>query len=150
MSMYKQFQTNSGAEVSGIILDYDSFRITVAAAYQGSANKRFAKAVEAKTRHIRRALANEQVSPEQSAAVMREVYAEAVVLNWEVAKHDGESANTTWVQGIEGPNGDLLPFNKQNVIQAFAALPRLFVDVQEQTGKDLLFRQSVQEEAAKN
>lgn len=139
MGMYQQFKTNEERETSGIELDYGDFKITVAAAYAGSANKAFARALEAKTRPLRRAIANEALSAEQSEAILRDVYAEAVVLKWET-KVDGK-----YVSGIEGPNGDLLPDTKANRVQVFAALPQLYIDVKEQTGKAVLFRDSIRE-----
>jgi hypothetical protein len=39
----------------------------------------------------------------------------------------------------------VLPYNKANVIQAFAALPDLFADIQEQASKSALFRTIIQE-----
>jgi hypothetical protein len=81
---------------------------------------------------------------ERAEDILRETYAEAVILNWEVLQ-DGQ-----WVQGIEGPNGDLLPFTKANVVQALAALGDLFNDIREQATSHALFRAEVREAEAGN
>jgi hypothetical protein len=144
MSMYKTFQTDDSLEKSGIVIDYGSFRVTIARA--GGSNKHFNKVLEQKGRPYRRAILAESISKEIVDNILREAYAEAVVRKWEVATaFDEHGVPTAWTQGIEGPNGDVLPYNKANVIQAFAALPDLFADIQEQASKSALFRTIIQE-----
>jgi len=140
--MYKEFLTNEKSEREGIILDYGDFRVTVARA--GGANKDYAKILERKTRPHRRAIQTGNFTNEQAKALLREVSAEAVVRRWEV-QQEGK-----WVDGIEGPNGDLLPFSKENVLMTFNALPDLFEDIQEQSQKIALYKDDLLEQAAKN
>lgn len=142
MSMYELFKTDTNLETNGIVIDYGSFRVTIARA--GGANKRFAKTLDVKTKPYRRAIQTETMDNERGLDILREVYSEAVVLNWEVKDGDG------WRQGIEGPDGDILPFTKENVLATFRALPDLFHDLQEQAGKAALFRQSIREAEAGN
>ena len=125
------------------MLDYGDFRVTIARA--GGANKRFQKTLEARTRHLKRLIQTDSLDNEQAEPIVREVYAEAVVLDWELKQPDG-----SWVQGIEGPGGEVLPVNKENILLTFNNLPDLFADVKEQALKASLFRSALKEEAAKN
>lgn len=143
MSMYDQFQTDANSETKGIILDYGSFRVTIARA--GGANKRFTKTLEARTRHLKRLIQTDNLTNEQAEPIVREVYADTVIHLWEVKQEDG-----TWVPGIEGPDGQLLPYNKSNVLLTFDNLPDLFADIKEQAMKASLFRTALKEQAAKN
>ena len=70
-------------------------------------------------------------------------------MNWEV-RVDDEGDGFHWEQGIEGPGGETLPFNKENLLLTFKNLPDLYEDLRIQAGKSSLYRVSLREEAAKN
>ena len=53
-SMYSTFRTDDELERKGIVIEYDSFRVTIARA--GGSNKAFERALEAKSRPFRRAI----------------------------------------------------------------------------------------------
>jgi len=143
MSMYKQFATDKELEKKGIVLDYGQFRVTVARA--GSANHKFVRTHEILTKPVRRLIEQEILPVEKEREISRQLYARAVVLNWEV-KDDKEK----WKQGIEAPDGSILPYTEENVINTFAALPDLFTDIQIQSNKMQLFRVADKEADAKN
>lgn len=143
-SMYSLFKTDTSLEQSGIYLDYGTFRVKIARA--GGANKRYAKLLETKTRPYRRAIETETLDNNRGQALLQEVFAEAVILNWEVK----DEAKDTWKTGIEGPNGDILPYTTENVLAAFRLLPDLFLDIQSQASKVALFREDAQEAASGN
>jgi len=143
MSMYKQFGTDRELEKKGIVLDYGQFRVTVARA--GSANHKFVRTHEILTKPVRRLIEQEILPVEKEREISRQLYAKAVVLNWEV-KDDKEK----WKQGIEAPDGSILPYTEENVINTFAALPDLFTDIQIQSNKMQLFRVADKEADAKN
>lgn len=142
MSMYDSFKTDPVLETDGVIIDYGSFRVTIARA--GGANKKFAKILDAKSKPYKRAIQTETLDTERGNDIVREAYAEAVILNWETKKDD------KFVQGIESPDGGVMPFNKDNVLATFKALPDLFLDLQEQANKVAIFRKAIQETEAKN
>jgi hypothetical protein len=160
--MYKQFQTDANLEKAGVDLDYGDFIVTIARA--GGANKRFEKVLEAKTKSVKRAIQTDTLDNERGKAILRDVYAEAVVLKWAVkVKADAKGKpleplqvaqegdeHTVFVEGIEGPNGDVMAASTENIAATFKALPDLFADIQEQAQKVALFRQAVQEAEAKN
>lgn len=143
MSMYKQFATDKELEKKGIVLDYGQFRVTVARA--GSANHKFVRTHEMLTKPVRRLIEQEILPVEKEREISRQLYAKSVVLNWEV-KDDKEK----WKQGIEAPDGSILPYTEENVINTFAALPDLFADIQIQSSKMQLFRVADREADAKN
>lgn len=147
MSMYERFRTDKTLEKNGIVIDYGDFRVTIARA--GSANPKFIRTHETLTKPVRRLIEQEALPREREVAINRELYAKAVVLNWEV-KETGKDGKEIWKQGIEGADGSILPFNEANVIATFENLHDLFVDIQIQATTMKLFLASNREADAKN
>ncbi len=143
MSMYDKFKTNSDLEKEGVIHDYGDFRITIARA--GGSNSSFVKMLEAKSRPHRRAIQTESMDSVLADNILRETYAAAVILNWEVKNEAGE-----FEEGIEAEDGSILPFTTANVSDTLKNLPDLFKDIQEQASKAALYLQSIQELEAGN
>lgn len=141
-SMYEMFTTDSKLERGGVIIDYGSFRVTIARA--GGSNKKFARVLTEKTKPYRRSMQTETMANDVAERVMREVYADAVILNWETLVEDD------WQQGMESSTGDLLPFTRDNVLKTITALPELFADISEQANKVAIYREHVVEEDSKN
>lgn len=139
MSLYQSFKTDENIEKNGIMLEYGTtdggapIRIRIARA--GGANLKFARLLEQKTKPYRRQLQMETMDQNVQVAVLREVFAESVVLGWE---------------NVEDENGKPLPFSKENCIKLFTDLPDLFADVREQANKSVLFRADIREIAVKN
>lgn len=149
MSMYKQFKTDDSLEQKGVEIDYGDFVVTIARA--GGANKKFARVLEKKTKPFRRAIQTETMDPNQAEEILRETYAEAVVLNWQSKVGEDENGERILEVGIEAPDGgDLLPLTEENVVKTLRNLPDLFIDLQQQAGKVALFRQDVLETDAGN
>jgi hypothetical protein len=138
-SLYKTFRTDPSFETAGISLNYgenskgEAIEIRIARA--GGANKKYLERMEAKTKPLRRQIQTETVSRAALDAVVREVFAETVVLGW---------------SGVEDENGKPLTFSKEACIKVFTDLPDLFLDIQEQAQKSVLFRAEVMEADAKN
>lgn len=147
MSMYKNFQTDANLEKNGITIDYGDFRVLIARA--GGANKKFAKVLDAKTKPYRRAIQTESIETDRIMEILKEAYAECIVLNWEtkVVDKDGKEE---WKKGIEDQDGKILDFTKENVVTTFKNLHDLFLDIREQSEKSSLFRQVVRETEAGN
>ena len=131
-NLYKQYRTDSNLETSGIFLNYgpnshgDPMRIRIARA--GGANKAFSKALERITRPHRRAIQTGTLSNDLADSLMKEAFAETVVLGWE---------------NIEGPEGEILDFTKENVIRVLDDLPDLYADLREQANNVALFREAI-------
>jgi len=128
-SLYSQFKSDTEREKRGVILEYGfnsaGKPITIRIARAGGANTAFAKRMEAKTKPYRRQIQTETIDQQIAEKMVREVYAETVVLGWE---------------NVEGPDGEPLDFNTENVIKVFTDLPDLFKDIQEQSQRSALFR----------
>jgi len=146
--MYRMFKTDESLEKNGILIDYTYFRVTIARA--GGGNKKFTRVMEAKAKPNKRAIQTETIEPEKILELLREAYAESIILNWEVKVGEDEDKNPIYKQGIEGPDGKLMPFTKENVLKTLRVLPDLFTDLQEQATKSALFREEIREADAKN
>ncbi len=145
MGMYNTFKMDTEAETKGRILEYEGsgFRVTVARA--GGSNKRFKKAMEKRARPLRRAIDMEALGDDQARDMLMDVYANTVVVDWEVLNGNGE-----WHHGIESEDGELLPVTPENIIATFKNLPELFNDIMEQSQRSVLFRASLREAAEGN
>lgn len=142
MGMYDVFETDEDLETSGIWLDYGDFRVRIASAGQG--NKKYVKYAEKALKPVRKAMQAGALSNERSIAIMSDIYAKTIILDWEVIQ-DGKPK-----KGIEGRDGSVLPFNYENVRQAFMDLPNLFIDIQEQANSIANFRKAELEEDSGN
>lgn len=139
MSLYKQFKTNENVEKTGIVLEYgDNTKgkpIGIRIARAGGANAQYQKLMEARVKPYRRQIQNETIEKALIDKILRQVYAETIVLGWE---------------NVEDENGKELPFNVENCIKLFEDLPDLFQDIQEQSQRAALFRQAILEADSKN
>jgi hypothetical protein len=147
MGLRKLFKTDEKVEQQGVWLDYGDTRIRIARA--GGANKKFAKVLDKKTKPYRRALASGTMDNDRANNILRETYAESVVLDWQTKVGD------EWKPGIDPedaglPAGDLLPVNSDNVLLALTALPDLYQDIMSQAQSIALFRAELDEAAAGN
>jgi hypothetical protein len=143
-NMYDAFRTDPALEKGGVKIDYGQFRVTIARA--GGSNKRYSKVMEARTKPYRRAIQTETMDLELAAKIFKRIYAETIVIDWEVKNEDGE-----WVKGIMDPDtGDILPVTVDNVEKVLISLNEIFIDLKEQAEKFVLFKKHIQEEEAKN
>ncbi len=149
MSMYDQLQTDPALETKGVEVDYGSFRVTLARA--GGANKRYEKLLDARSKPHRRAMKTETMDNDVALGVMREVYADSIILHWEA-----KNAKGNWEVGIEakpkkpGDPINIVPFNRDNVVQAMIDLPELLLWFKEDAEKLALYLVQAQEEDVKN
>ena len=134
MSLYKLFKTNENLETDGIWLEYgqtaDGKPIRIKIARAGGHNVAFSKALEKATRPYKKAIQTGMLDNKTADRLYKEVFAETVVLDW---------------INVEGPDGQPMDFNKENVLKLFEDLPDLFVDLREQAGTVALFRDEVRE-----
>lgn len=139
MSLYKQFKTDNNLEKEGILLEYGTNSqgnpICIRVARAGGGNVAYAKRMEARVKPYRRQIQNETMETALVERILKEVYAETVVLGWE---------------NVEDENGNPLPFTTENCIKLFDDLPDLFKDIQEQSQRAALFREELREADAKN
>lgn len=148
-NMWSQFSTDPNVEAEGVWLDYGDFRVKIR--YAGESNKKYTRALESRTRPFRRQIANGTFSDDRSKDIFCDVYAEAVVVDWNVAEDDDAAiGETIWKRGIHGKDGGILPYTKDNVKMVLKALPPLFNDIRQSAESIALFRADEMEEDGKN
>lgn len=149
MSLYSQFKTNADLEREGILLEYGTASngkpIAIRIARAGGSNVMFQKRAEALVKPMRRQIQTETADDKQIQRVMRQLYAETVVLGWEnvelpVVNEDGSRTGAM----------QFVPYTVANCIKLFEDLPDLFTDLQEQAQRSALFRQTILEAEAGN
>ena len=146
---YNLFKTDSELETKGVILDYGEFRIKIARA--GGANKTFSTVFNERTKAYKHQQQLGVLSDEVAEEILIGVYADSVILNMEVLDHDNSNGeDKVYIQGILDPEGDILPYNRKNVMAFFHNLPELFKDVQTQSMEMALFRAAQLENEIKN
>lgn len=132
---FNAYKSDETLESQGIVLNYGKDgKFIVARA--GGANKKFAKALEARGRPYRRQIENGTVNNEVLENLLREVFVETVILGWEGVK--------------DQQTGEDIPFSKENCLALFEQVPNLFVDLREQATLFANFRAESIEEDAKN
>jgi hypothetical protein len=154
MGLKGQFATDQTLETKGIVIDYGDDRIRIARA--GGGNKAFVRLLEAKTKPLRRAIAVGALDNDRSLVIMREIYADTIILGWEV--NVGTMTIPEWKSGIRPSDAgveakddnELLPVNKENILKVFNNLPDLFIDIQQQASAGALFRAEINEQSAGN
>lgn len=139
MNLFKQFATDPRAEKEGVRFEIgvNSRGETIAfqIARAGGANIRYAKSVEAKTKPYRMQIQAGTIDPEIAARLMREVFAESVVIDWE---------------GVEDEDGNSLAYSPGAAANLFEQLPELYALLQEQAQNVALYRKEVLDDVAKN
>lgn len=149
MSMYSQLETDKALETRGVEVNYGSFRVTLARA--GGANKKYEKILNARSKPHQRAMKVDMMDGDMAIEIMREVYADAIILHWEAQDAKGD-----WVVGIEAkPKKSsakivIVPFNRENVVQAMVDLPELLLWFKEDAEKLSLYLVKELEDAVKN
>ena len=145
-SPYKMFSSDKDVEQQGVLVNYGDFRLRIARA--GGNNHRFRRLLQAKMKPYRHQLVNDTMDDQVSEQVVREVYAEAVILGWET-KVVGKDGKEAWEPWLETPDGKL-PYSVPSCIKVLTDLPDLFRDIQQVAGKVALFRKAEEESDAKN
>ena len=146
--MFEQFETDSVLEAEGVWVDYGAFRVQLARA--GGANKKYLAYAEAKTKPLRRAIAAQTMTEEQSRALLYDIYAKTVVLNWQIENGVDEEGRTIWKNGIHKKGGGNLEVSHENIVATFKLLPALFTDLQQAAEGIGLFRKEEMEADSKN
>ena len=109
MSLYKRFKTDTEKESSGIDVRYDD-DIVITVGRAGGANKKYIKAIE----RVQRKLNVRKPTNEEAMEILREVYADTIILGWE---------------GVVDEDGATMECNKENKMKLLRDLPELFDDL---------------------
>lgn len=148
MSMFSQFETDANLEVSGIWIDYGDFRVLLARA--GGSNKKYLTYAEGKTKPFRRAIQTGAFPEERSKGLLYDIYANTVILDWQVPDGEDENHTTKWKKGIPTKEGSLIDVTPENIVATFKLLPALFIDLQKSAEEINLFRKEEEENDRKN
>jgi hypothetical protein len=133
---------NDGVEILVDTNDHNGEPIVIIVSRMGRTNKRYSKALEEATRPHTAAIANETLDNELGAKLLREVFVDTVLLGW---KNLPKSELT-------GDNKDTeeLPFNRENALALFEALPDFYDVCEGHAKKTSNFRAEQRKVAAKN
>ena len=123
MSLYSTYKTNPDFETKGVTFEFGSYRVVLARS--GGSNSKYQKTLTTKLKPYRRAVQNNSLDSETEMRIMREAFVECCVMDW--LTKDGDD----WKSGIEGPDGTIKPFNKDNLMKVYTDLPDLFVEHQQ-------------------
>lgn len=107
----------------GVRIEYDDGRAFVIHRAGGS-NRKFVRVLEAKMKPFRRQLDQGTLPDGVAERLMREAYAEAIVIGW-----DGITAG-----------GKPVPFTRDNVVSFFEAFPDVFRAIQRDANDLAVFR----------
>jgi len=146
--MFSQFDTDESMEVTGINLDYGTFRVRIARA--GGSNKKYLSFAEKKTKPLRRAIQVGALDEKRSREILYEIYAHTIILDWEIADGENEDKSVKWKRGIHKKGGGHLEFTEENVVSTFKLLPGLFQDIQSQAESLTNFKKEELEADSKN
>lgn len=150
MNPYEIFQVNNERENDrGITLEYpvkgdDSKGFRIRIVHAGDTNPAYRDAVRARLKPMTFRIQQDLVSDEELELVLAPVYADKIIKSWEVLE-DGK-----WVPGIYGPNADIIPVTKENIVNTFKLAPRLFKDIRKQAESISSFKLEERDEITKN
>lgn len=146
MGLYQAYSTDKELEERGVILDFGDHRVRIARA--GGANLKFARVFEALTKPVRRAIHNESLSETKAKEIAHKAYAEAVVLGWDTPVE--EDGKVVYKPFIYGPDGEEIPYSKENVVKVFTDLPDFYVAIKTEAERISNFRREAQADESKN
>lgn len=154
MGLSNTFGTDKGLEKNGVVQDYGTTRIRIARA--GGSNMAYTRAMERLFRPHRRQSQAGTLEEIVAMRLLREAYAESVIMSWETKTGTDEQGNDIWEHGISPedaghePSDKLLPVNKDTIMAVFNTLPDLFLDLKAQAESLNTFKLEVMEADAKN
>ena len=147
---YEIFETDENLEKDGMQLDYGSWRVTAARA--GGRNTLWAKELNnlAKKHNLN---TSTNLDKEFGDRLMAEVYAKAVIKDWEVKVKD-EEGKEQWQRGIhvkdDSGNIEIKDVTRKNIMKVLLDLPDLFEDIRRKTSEMTSFQHDRMEEQVKN
>ena len=147
MSLRKTFKTDQTAEVEGVwievgINDHNGKPQRIKISRMSRSNKRYTKELERVTRPHSSAIANESLDNELAMKMLREVFVDTVMMDWDNIPKSELTGNDD--------DTELLDFSRENVLALFDELPDAYDDWESRAKKSAAFREKEREAAAKN
>ena len=141
MGLFSQFAVNTQKETDGVPVVFDANTDgtvpTIYLARQGGSNKKYAKAVEAAYRPVRRKLELKTLTNEEADPILKRLFAFNIIVGWD---------------NVQDENNTLIPFTAENAL-ALISDPRmqdLFAHLDAVSKDSALFREASLEDEAKN
>jgi hypothetical protein len=113
-NLYDLFETDKNLETNGVAFQFGDSKFLCKRA--GGSNKQFDATFEDRTRAFSTKMQMASLSDDQSEAILKDVYFDAVVLSWE---------------DVTDRDGNDLPFTKENFIQVMTDLPDLWKNLRQ-------------------
>jgi hypothetical protein len=139
MSLFEQFATDETKENDGVVVEYgtnaDGTIISFTLSNAGKSNKAFVRLLGAKLKPYQRQLEMKTADNSIMERVMMEVFVGAVLKGW---------------NNVQDETGSVIPYSKENAIQLFNKLPRLYDDLDAKSKDISLFRVETLDNEAKN
>lgn len=150
---YAKYHIDEAIKKAGIWYQDDDVMIRVT--YAGSENSRYDKMLKLKLKPFETQIREEQFSDKRFHAVLAEVYAATVVLEWKSAQDTGKTDEDgepikEFVPGVYDEEGNILEASEENMIKGFNLGNRLFQNVIKVATNFNLFRQGQKEGDVKN
>ena len=147
MSLRKTFKTDKAAEAEGVwqevgINEHNGKPQEIKLSRMSKSNKRYTKELERATRPHSSAIQNESLDNELGAKILREVFADTVILDWRNIPRSELTGNPE--------DTEELAFTRENVLALFEELPDLYDDWEARAKKAASFREQEREVAGKN
>jgi hypothetical protein len=138
-SLYRQFKLDDTKLAEGVAVvvgkNDDDSDITFIVGRIAPSNLKYSKMFEQETRPYRRQIDNETLDDMISREIFLKVFCRTILLGW---------------KNVQNEKNETLPFNYENAMALMKKLPELYDDLQAQAKKASLFREEMQETAAKN
>lgn len=137
MSVFNQFGTDKAKEAEGVEVPFAPNEdgtipvFTIAATSRN--NQKYAKELERVTKPYRRNM--DALRDEQAEKLFMNVFVETVLKGW---------------RNIKDKLGNEIPYTKENAIELFKALPRLYDELQSKAGGIEAFREEARETESGN
>lgn len=138
-SLFKQFEMDAQKESEGIDITFaandDGTVPTFRVLRRGNQNQKYVKSLERATQPYKRLIALEALDAKTQERILRRVFCEAVLIGWD---------------HVQDKDNKDIPYNFENAIGLFNALPELYMELASQASQLAAFRVETQESDAKN
>lgn len=147
MNIFKKFGTNKNLEKGGVVLDYSDIGCKIVIARAGGDNQLYAKEVTERLQQYQRKNATKasNVDPVAARGIMIEIFAKTIIKNWYTQDENGK-----FVEGLPTPEGTVVPFTREGVVNLLKELPDLFDSIQTLASDYRTFQDEIEEDAVKN
>lgn len=146
-SLRNALKTSPKLETEGTFLEMGNNRVRIARA--GGMNHAFNAAIQAAHKKWGRAIELDVLSDDKSREILYDVYAKHVIKEWQTDVAP-EGSEPDWRDGIEGPNGEVIPATAENIVAYFADVPDFFLECKKHAEASQFYRQALLDSAVKN